>query len=326
MMIKLKEVLNELKNEVVRPVYFLKGPDPFLQNFFIKYLTKIYFQNTIINKTLLLPDDMKGSEIIDRISTRDLFSSKKLFILRNVQQIKGKPTQDLLAFCEKPIQNHILVIISDDWLLSSATLKKIEKIISPIDVQTPFENDIKKWAKYLFKENKKTITDETLNSLVNLTGDNLSHLNNEIEKICISVGERASITSKDIEQFSGWKRQHQRWELFISLGNKNQKKSLLIGKVIIKNQESMISLIYPLTCMFQEILFEKMKNGTFSNNRSYLPIPPSVRKKIPQFSKNYSFEDLESILAHLGAIDCRQKTAFSIDEAELIQFISNVTE
>ena len=325
-MIKLKEILNEVNQEVIRPIYYLKGADFFLQNFFINYLTKIYFKGINIDKTLLLPDEMKGNEIIDRLSTHDLFSSKKMFIIRNPQQMKGKSSQDLQELCKNPIQNHIMIIISDDWSSSSSFFKKIEKIISPIDVQTPFENGIKKWAKYLFKNNKKTIDERTIDFLINIAGDNLTHLNNEIEKICISVGGRENILFKDVERFSGWKREHKRWEFFLALGNKNYNKSILIGKSLINGQESMMSLIYPLVTIFQEIFFEKMKIGTFLNNRGYLPIPPSIKKKIPQFSKDFTFDELESILLHLGEIDKRQKQNFTIDETELIQFIANVTK
>ncbi len=81
-----------------------------------------------------------------------------------------------------------------------------------------------------------------------------------------------------------------------------------------------------MVTLFQEIFFEKMKIGTFLNNRGYLPIPPSIKKKIPQFSKDFTFDELESILLHLGEIDKRQKQNFTIDETELIQFIANVTK
>jgi DNA polymerase III delta subunit len=272
----------------------------------------------------LLPDEMNGSEIIHRLTSQDLFSAKKLFILRSPQKIKGKANSELVNFCKNPVLNHVLVLISDDWS-SSATLKKIEKFIDPIDTQTPFENEIKKWARYLFKNNGKTLKPEGIDILVKNSGDNLSHLNNEIEKICISSGDRDIIDVEDIKKFSGWKREHKRWEFLNALGKRNYKDSIIIGKTLITNQESMISLLYPLTYMFQEILFEKIKNGTFNNHRSYIPIPPSIKNNIGQYAKSFSYEEVESIIIQLGNIDKKQKSVMSIDETDLIQLISNVT-
>jgi DNA polymerase III delta subunit len=72
------------------------------------------------------------------------------------------------------------------------------------------------------------------------------------------------------------------------------------------------------------MLFAKMKNGTFGEPRGYMPIPPSVKKQIPQYAREYSQEKLECALIELGKIDKRQKTSFSTDETELIQFIGHV--
>ena len=86
----------------------------------------------------------------------------------------------------------------------------------------------------------------------------------------------------------------------------------------------MISLLYPLTSLFQEMLFFRMKKGTFQEHSGYTAIPPSLKKRIPQLSRQFSIEALQSALIMLGDIDKRQKSAFSKDETELIHFIGHV--
>ena len=76
--------------------------------------------------------------------------------------------------------------------------------------------------------------------------------------------------------------------------------------------------------IFQEMLFVKMNHGTFQESRGYMPISPSVRKRIPQFSRGFTKEKLKSALTYLGEIDKRQKTAYISDETELVHFISHV--
>ena len=68
----------------------------------------------------------------------------------------------------------------------------------------------------------------------------------------------------------------------------------------------------------------KMKKGTFKEYSGYNPIPPSLKKRLPAFSRQFSTEKLESALKMLGDIDKRQKSAFSKDETELIHFIGHV--
>jgi len=321
---KVNDAINDLKAGNISPVYFLKGNDQFLQSFFIEKLSKTFFGHEKEDKTLMLPDDMKGKEIMVRLTMRDLFASKKLFVLRNPQQMKGKPIEDLIQYCKSPIDSHVLVMINDDWMAKSKYLTQIEKLMDFIGAQTPYSQDIKKWANYFFKKRGKSVHPGVVNVMVEMAGDSLSHLNNEIEKVCLWAGDRQKIETNDIEMFSGWKRERQRWEFLQALGGKDYDKAIALGKSIITSNDTMISLIYPLTTMFQEMLFAKMKNGTFTEPHGYMPIPPSVKKRIPQFARGFSKEKLKSALNELCKIDKRQKTAFSHDETELIQFIGHV--
>ena len=77
---KIKEAIVGLKKDMIYPIYSLKGNDHFLQNFFIDKLSEEYFGSSKIEKVLMLPDDMSGKEIVDRITTTDLFSTKKCLL------------------------------------------------------------------------------------------------------------------------------------------------------------------------------------------------------------------------------------------------------
>ena len=59
------------------------------------------------------------------------------------------------------------------------------------------------------------------NTLIEMAGDSLAHLDNEIEKICLIIGNRSAIEIEDVERFSGWERDRQRWEFLLALGEKN---------------------------------------------------------------------------------------------------------
>ena len=115
--------------EVVRPLYYIKGPDYFLQNFFINYLTNTIFKDSNADKIILLPDEMSGSEIIHRLTSQDLFSAKKLFILRSPQKIKGKANSELVNFCKGQISNFKIpryIVFVNDWPMSSTKVQKFK--------------------------------------------------------------------------------------------------------------------------------------------------------------------------------------------------------
>ena len=321
---KIKEAIASLKKDMIYPIYSLKGGDHFLQNFFIERLSEEYFGISKIEKILMLPDDMSGKEIVDRITTTDLFSTKKIFIIRDPQKIKGKASIDLINFCKNPVADCVTVFLNDDWTIKSSFLSKIEANAMQVDVQTPFANDLKKWTKFLIKKRGKTTSSFIENTLIEMAGDSLVHLDNEIEKICLIIDDRSVIEIEDVERFSGWERDRQRWEFLLALGEKKYSRAIFLGRNLITKSESMLSLIIPLTALFQEMLFHKLENGTFNGHKGYILLPPSVKKRVANFSRLFEMVEIENALRKLSEIDKRQKSTHSKDETELIQFIGNV--
>ena len=100
------KLMNSLKNGVVDPVYLLQGNDKYLQKFLSGKIADKYFESEKQNKILLIPDDMKGDEIIANLTTTDLFSSKKLFILLEPQKLKAGVRKEFLSYCDNPIRSN----------------------------------------------------------------------------------------------------------------------------------------------------------------------------------------------------------------------------
>ena len=322
-MIEIKNAIRMIQNNDALPVYYLKGNDQFLHNFFIEKLCDSIFAQNKIVKSLLTPNEMSGKEIIEQILFSDLFNTQKLFILRDPQQLKGKAVKDLLEYCSNPIPNHFLVLINDNFMDNSSFSKSVMKNIDPINVSTPFTRDLSKWARFFFKENNKKAESSIIEELVENFGDSLYNIKNEIDKLCL-LNNNAIIKASDINSPSSWIRSRQRWELMSSIGNRDLERSISLSKEIIGDSDTMISLIYPLTVFFQEILYAKMNNGTFVNPKSYIPLSNSIKNNISTFASRYDKQEIEKSIRELKNIETRQKTSNSDDESDLINFIYNV--
>ena len=319
---KVKEALKAISLETTHPVFLLKGDDHFLQDFFIKRVLEIFFNDSSYTKTLMLPDDMSSKEIIEKLTITDLFESNKLFIIRDPQKIVGKSSADLFEICKNPNSGHLIFLIIDNWYTKTAFTSKIESILEPIDTQSPFEKDMIKWAKYLFSKNNKTADPKVISFIIDMAGESIVHLNNEINKICILIEPRQHIEIKDLEQFSGWKRGRGLWEFLLAYSSKNFEKSVEIGKSLIQDSNQLASLIISLANLYQEMLFQKMKkNGTFDSYSGYIPLPASIKKRMKYLASNFSEEEIRYALNLLNGIDKRKKSQATDDEFELIHFI-----
>jgi DNA polymerase-3 subunit delta len=318
------DILRAVQAGNIEPVYFLLGEEYYLQHLIIEQISKALFDQTKQDKTLLLPDELSNREIIDQLTQADLFASKKLFILRNPAALRNKYREELLDYCRKPLQNHNLIIIEDDYSDRKAMTKDLKKNLDTISVQIPFANELKKWARFLFKEKQLLASDNVVDVLIEIAGDSIYHIANEVEKISLNVFDDVPLTLDKIYQFSGWQRDYQRWEFLQAIGLRDLGKALLLGQSLFRQGQTMLGLMYPLTSLFQELLFEKLSSGTLSPKKGYIPLPPSVVKKLPQIAKRFSKEEIEYALLLLGNIDQRLKTTNEPDESLLSQFLFTV--
>ena len=318
---KIKQVFENLRNDILANSYYLKGNDQFLQEFFPKYVTDYIFGKQPVEKVFIISDEIDKKHKLDEILTSDLFSSKKVFILKNFQRLKLKQQDEILEYVTRPLKNHLLFIINDDFFKKTNNLHKLEKLIGYVDTQTPLNYEINKWVKYFFKQNGVKVENKVVDTLVDLVGDSLSNLKNEVDKICLFKGNEKKVFFHEMDLFSFLVSNRQRKELLFSIAERNFNKSILSMRVILAQGDSMLSLLYPITILLQELLFAKMNNGTYPNYKGYIGLPLSLKSKLLSFKEFYTTDEIENGLIKLGEIDYRQKTGNSNDEIDLLQFL-----
>ncbi len=321
---ELKTAVRRIKDGKVDPVYLLKGDDHYLQQFVIKEIEQTFFGSDVVDRQLLMPDELSNREIIESILKTDLFSSRRLFILRNAHQIRDPFKKRLVEYCQNPVSNHCLVIIDDEFSSKYAIIRDIGKNINSINTTKPFESELRKWIAYFFSERGKQVTGEVISAVLEIAGDSVYHAANEVEKICLGLVNEGEITVDLVKKFSGWRREHRQWEFITAIGNKQESQSILLGKTLLAQGISLIALLYQLSALFQEMLFIKMTVGTSQTRTGYIPLSTSVRKKLPGFAQRYNYAEIEKALELLGAIDYRIKNYVINDENELSLFIINL--
>jgi DNA polymerase-3 subunit delta len=83
-----------------------------------------------------------------------------------------------------------------------------------------------------------SINQKALNLLVDHVGNDLSRLENEIEKLAVNLGARKSITEDDIENYIGISKEFNVFELQAAFGKKDFAKAIRIVNYFEKNPKA----------------------------------------------------------------------------------------
>lgn len=320
--VNFRPAVQSLKTKGLNPFYLLMGEDQFLQSLFVKLALQVQFAGENPVKKILNPDEMNGREILNELNSIDLFHSKKMFLVKNPTAINQKYKDEFLEYCRNPIKSNCLILSLDEWGLQNSFTKSLTAISIPISCSTPLEKDLEKWIDYFFKENNfNSIPRDIVKYLIDIGGDSLYHLKNEIDKICISLDNAEDLTQDYVTQFSGWKRDYRKFELYKALGERNLPRAILMGKTLIDKNTTMLSLLYPLTEFFQELLYLKLKGGTNQKSYGYTRLSIPVKRNLPIYEKHYSKQEVQAAIRLLGKIDRQIKLSQISDEAAITKFI-----
>jgi DNA polymerase-3 subunit delta len=109
-----------------------------------------------------------------------------------------------------------------------------------------YDNQLPDWTNELVKSKGYTISQKGLLLLVDHIGNDLSRIDNEIEKMLVNLGSRTSITEDDIEKYVGVSKEYNPFELQSAMAAKDLSKAMRIIQYFEANPKAApIQLVLP---------------------------------------------------------------------------------
>ena len=323
---KFNNSIQLIKNKKIDSIYFLMGDDQFLQSFFINQLETELSKVASIDKIILSVEEYGSKEIISKINQSDLFSSRKIIILRSPNSLRGKTRDELLDYCFNPRSDKYLVLIQDEFSLKNKLIKGLASNSTAVSTSTPFDNELKMWVSFFFKENGfENIPAKIIDDLISIFGESVFTIKNEIDKLCLGMAPNSDLNDVVLNEDIHIGRSYKKFELFNYIGRRDIFSSIKLGRSLVSKDSSMLDLIRPLNELFQELLFIKIFNGTNRPHNSFSLLTPSIRKNIPQYANNFTSKEIVQAIRKLAYIDKQIKTSKIDDKSAITEFIYSTT-
>lgn len=291
-------------------------------NMYVAFGEEPFFRDQIFNKILntykvTLKEDIEvikidcaelsEPEVKGMVLARDLFTKKRLILLKNFTKIKK-----LEFFYEKPLKD-VLVFETEKAGRSKAYKELLKKTIT-IDCNKPKpwleESDaVGKILGYLKRHGYGEVTQDTARYLYEQVGYNLYKLMSELDKIVMYKGGLdfigPEITIEDIDKICVKGMSYNVFDLIDKILAGKKKDALLLLDTIFKNESSPgILLINLWYTHFENMLYLKCTSKKDNELASYIKMPPTViqRKLSPQSQKIATSKIIDS-MNYLTEID-----------------------
>jgi DNA polymerase-3 subunit delta len=305
-----EKIISEWKKKNFKPVYLFEGEE----SYFIDRLTD-YAESKILsdseasfNLTVFYGKDANWVDIINAARRYPMFADRQVVILKEAQQMRD--LDKLSQYVEKPLSSTVFVISHKEKKLDGRTAlaKLIKDKGEIVSTKKMYENQLPEWTNELVQSKGFSIAPKALALLIDHIGNDLSRIENEIDKMLVNLGTRKAISEDDIEQYVGISKEYNSFELQGALAKKNLSKAIKIISYFEANPKAApIQLILPTLYN----LFSKtyMIFGQDSNDEKQVAANIGVNaffvKDYMVTAKNYGFNGTENALILLHHYNLR---------------------
>jgi len=244
----LEKILADLKKQQFKTVYWLEGEEEFFIDQVIEYAEKSILSDSeaSFNLTIFYGRDTSWPDLFNACRKYPMFSDKQVVILKEAQAMKD--LEKLESYVEKPLSSTLLFVAYKGKKLDGRT--KLAKLLKDksvlLSAKKLYDNELPEWTSELIKSKGYSITNKALILLIDHIGNDLSRLDNEINKLILNLDKRKDITEDDVEMFVGISKEFNVFELQQAIANKDLYKAIRIIQYFESNPKAApIQLIFP---------------------------------------------------------------------------------
>jgi DNA polymerase-3 subunit delta len=233
-------IIDDLRKEKFKPVYWLEGDEDFFIDEIINFAEHHLLSDSEagFNLTVFYGRETEWATVMNACCRYPMFAERQVVIIKEAQAMKE--IEKVESYINKPLLSTILFIAYKGKKLDGRTklVKALKEKGILLTTKKIYDNELPEWCRTLVKSKNLTINTRALSMLIDHIGNDLNRINNEIEKISINLENRKNITEDDIENYVGISKEYNVFELQDALGKRDFYKAIRIAQYFENNPKA----------------------------------------------------------------------------------------
>jgi DNA polymerase-3 subunit delta len=296
-----EKIITDWKKRSFKPVYWLEGEEEYFIDKAVEFAERhiLSESETSFNLTVFYGKDANWPDVINACRRYPMFAERQVVLLKEAQQMRE--VEKLESYIENPLHSTVLVVSYKEKKLDAR--KKFAKLIKEkgvlLTTKKMYDNQLPEWTTELLEAKGLTITQKGLALLIDHIGNDLTRIENEVDKIRVNLGKRTNITEDDIEQYIGVSKDYNVFELQSALAAKDLARSIRIIQYFEANPKAApIQLVLPSLYSFFSKVFMIFGAGSSDEKTiaGNIGINPYFMKEYMLAARMYTYPGVEKAL------------------------------
>ncbi len=152
-------------------------------------------------------DSVLVSDVLDELRTVPFLTDKRVVLIKGADKFISENRPLLEKYFDKPCPTGRLILTVSNWQSRTNLAKKLSNVGKLIKVTQPKRRELpQRLIKYTNDAHDKKLSRDAAELLIELTGDELTRLYSEIDKLALFADTEKFITPKHIESLIGHNR------------------------------------------------------------------------------------------------------------------------
>ncbi len=304
-----EKIISDWKKGKFQPVYWLEGEEEYFIDQVVDFAEHQILKESesSFNLSIFYGKDANWAELINACRRYPMFAERQVVILKEAQQMRD--VEKLEPYIDNPLTSTILVVSYKDKKLDAR--KKFTKTVKEkgvlVTTKKLQERQVLEWVQDLLHTRGLSISQKALAILVDHVGNDLSRIDNEIEKMRINLGKRTQITEEDIEMNIGVSKEFNVFELQKALAQRDLASAIRIIQYFEANPKAApIQMVLPaLYGFFSKVHMSFSAGSDEKTIAASLGVPPFFVKDYMKAASTYSYPGIEKALLLLHQYNLR---------------------
>ncbi|WP_299215601.1 DNA polymerase III subunit delta [uncultured Dokdonia sp.] len=233
-----KNILSDLQNGIIHPVYFLSGEEAYFIDEIADYIEDYILEESEkgFNQMVLYGRDVTVDDIVGNAKRYPMMAERQVVIVKEAQEL-SRTIDKLASYVENPQPSTVLVICYKYKKLDKrkGLAKALKKNGVHYENKKLYENQVSDWLRRLVIQKGYHINPKAAHILVDYLGTDLSKVHNEIKKLMLILPKGSEITPEAIEENIGISKDFNNFELRKAVGERDIVKAQRISQYFTQN-------------------------------------------------------------------------------------------
>jgi DNA polymerase-3 subunit delta len=305
-----QKIIGDWQRKIFKPVYWLEGEEEYFIDRVVDYAEhRILSESEMsFNLSVFYGKDALWTDVVNACMRYPMFAERQVVILKEAQQMKD--ISRLEGYVDRPLASTVFVIAYKEKKFDGRSrlarlLKEKGEVLS---TKKLYDNQLPEWTSELVQSKGYSIQQKALLLLVDHIGNDLSRIDNEINKLLLNLGNRKSISEDDVEKYVGVSKEFNPFELQNALARRDMIKAIRIINYFDANPKAApIQLVLPsLYTLFSRAFMVLGLNTTDERAvAAAIGVQPFIAKESQLAAKNYGYRGVENALMLLHHYNLR---------------------